>query len=466
MQYPQSKTRPWAHQVRAWQMAYQHRNFMLALDMGAGKSKCAVDFCTGTAAETTLILCPKAVIDVWPKQFRIHSARNVNLITLTKGTVKQKADQVRRAYKMLQMRGTPLVVVVNYESAWRPGLGPDYNSKNKRVDDGALLKINWDLVIADESHRFKSPSSRISKFMFELAERSNSRLCLTGTPMPNAPEEIWAQYRFLDVNVFGTSYYRWRARYCQMGGFERREVVGYRNEEELSRKIASRMLRVTKEECLDLPPTIHEHLEVELGAKAMRIYRELTDELVTLLDAGEITVQNALTKLLRLQQITGGTVGVDNGNTVRVDKAKQDALAELLSDLGPQEPVVVFGRFRADLDAIHEACNATGRTSLELSGRRRELAAWQNGEANVLAIQISSGGLGIDCTRAAYCVYYSLGYSLGDYEQSLARVHRPGQRRPVAYYHIIAKDTVDGQVYEALSSKSNVVRKVLDGMGK
>ena len=79
-------------------------------------------------------------------------------------------------------------------------------------------------------------------------------------------------------------------------------------------------------------------------------------------------------------------------------------------------------------------------------------------------MQIQSGGTGIDLTRAAYCVYLSAGFSLGDYEQSLARVHRPGQERTVFYYHIIARDTVDQRVYDALRDRKQVVEAVLDGI--
>ena len=75
---------------------------------------------------------------------------------------------------------------------------------------------------------------------------------------------------------------------------------------------------------------------------------------------------------------------------------------------------------------MHEAAKRTGRTSSELSGRVNTLPEWQEGKTDVIAVQIQAGGVGIDLTRASYCVYYSVGFSLGDYEQSLARVHRPG----------------------------------------
>jgi SNF2 family DNA or RNA helicase len=123
--------------------------------------------------------------------------------------------------------------------------------------------------------------------------------------------------------------------------------------------------------------------------------------------------------------------------------------------------VVVFARFTSDVRAIHEAAKKAGRISLELSGHRHELERWQAGEGTVIAVQIHAGGLGVDLTRACYAVYFSLGFSLGDYEQSLARLDRYGQTRPVTYYHLQARNSIDARILWALKAKKDVVESVL-----
>jgi SNF2 family DNA or RNA helicase len=123
--------------------------------------------------------------------------------------------------------------------------------------------------------------------------------------------------------------------------------------------------------------------------------------------------------------------------------------------------VVVFCRFRSDLDDVAAAARELGREYAEVSGERKDLERWQAGDAAILGVQMQSGGVGIDCSRAAYAFYYSLGYSLGDYEQSLARLRRPGQTRCVRYYHLVCQGTVDEQVYAALRERRNVVDAVL-----
>ncbi|MFA5378725.1 MAG: helicase-related protein, partial [Dehalococcoidia bacterium] len=113
---------------------------------------------------------------------------------------------------------------------------------------------------------------------------------------------------------------------------------------------------------------------------------------------------------------------------------------------------------------IKAAVEESGRTYAELSGRGNDLQAWQEGKFDVIGVQIQAGGVGISLVRARYCVYYSMGYSLGDYEQSLARVHRPGQKQNVTYIHLVATGTVDEKVYKALQKRKQVIEDLLEGV--
>ena len=214
---------------------------------------------------------------------------------------------------------------------------------------------------------------------------------------------------------------------------------------------------------LDLPPAHHVERPVALNSEAMSFYRDFEDRSVAMLDDGELTAANAMVKLIRLQQITGGVIEDDDGIRHVVDTSKRDDLRELLSSLPPGEPVTVFALFREDLSAIHEACAQADppRSSMELSGERKELVEWQKGGADVLAVQIQSGGTGIDLTRARYCVFYSVGFNDGDYQQATCRNHRPGQDKPVTFFHIVAKDTVDPVVYLSNQKKRSVSAEVL-----
>jgi superfamily II DNA or RNA helicase len=468
---PVTKTEPWTHQLQTYHFARELNGAGIFLDMGCGKSKVAVDLIVNRGHRRTLIIAPLKVLNVWPAQFEIHAGKPIRVVVLGGDTrrqmsVEKKAALAREAIAQSDRDGMPLVIVVNYESAWRSPFGPTYSHDGKQIVAlGLALETEWDCVILDEAHRIKSAGGKASLFMSRLGKRVPYRLALTGTPMPHSPIDVYALYRFLDPSVFGTSKAAFEAEYAVKGGYGGYQILGYRNVEKMNEKIYSIAHRVRSEDVLDLPEFQHIERYCELGSEALRAYRQLEDDFVASLGEEKVTVTNALTKLLRLQQITGGYVPDDNGQTHRVDTAKAELLMDVLEDLDEHEPLVIFARFHDDLNEIHAAVKKTGRTTVELSGRKNELDRWQAGEADVLVTQVNAGKEGIDLTRARYAIYYSLGFSLGDYEQSLKRTHRPGQTRKCIYVHLIATGTVDQKVYRALSEKKSVVEYVLSEMG-
>jgi SNF2 family DNA or RNA helicase len=318
------------------------------------------------------------------------------------------------------------------------------------------------MVICDESHRIKAAGGKASTFCSLLTSRSQKRVCMTGTPMPHGPLDLYGQFRFMDPTVFGTSFSRFRSQYARMGGFSGHEIDEYLNLDLLTLKFKSRSSEaVSADDVLELPG-LHEYDRVvELEPSARRVYQEIEDRFVSDLREGTVTAANILTRLLRLSQCTGGTVRTDDGVDVPVSQAKEEALEEVMDELERDEPIVVFCRFHADLEAVHRAASHGGRQSLELSGSRNELSDWQGGQASVLAVQIQAGGVGIDLTRAHYAVYYSVNYSLGDYDQSRRRLHRPGQTHLVTYVHLAAEQTIDQDIYAALSERRDLVETVL-----
>ncbi|MFR1532566.1 MAG: hypothetical protein ACLSTO_02040 [Bilophila wadsworthia] len=151
---------------------------------------------------------------------------------------------------------------------------------------------------------------------------------------------------------------------------------------------------------IELPEAVHQVVPVEIGPKARRVYTGLATAFYAELDVGEVTVANALVRLLRLQQVTGGHLKLDSGAVEQVDGAKQEALEDLLEGMGP-EPCVVFCRFTSDIGAVKLACASLSLSCCELSGAANQLAEWQAGHHQVIAVQIQSGGAGVDFTRRA-----------------------------------------------------------------
>lgn len=423
----ESGVSPWQHQGAAAKWASDMEAAMLAMDMGTGKSLTAL-LSLGCGPLTPVLLVDGST-----------AARAKRL----------KAEALRCSGQ--KSRG--LCAIVNVDSVWRGDLAK------------AISGIQWDAIIVDESHRIKSPTGKASKWLAKLAiaQPQAKRLCLTGTPIPHSPLDFYGQFRFLNPNVFGPSFVAYRRRYADCDIRFPSKVKRWLRQDELANKTDPYIWRVNIDDVLDLPEAMHEVLPVPLDGKAARYYRDLERDMTAEIEAGTVTVSNALTKLLRLQQATGGYARTDESGTVLIDgmPSKVAVLEDRLSDLSELEPVVVFCRFRTDLNEVAAMARRLGRTYAELSGEANDLAAWQAGNATIIGVQIQSGGAGIDLSRAAYCFYYSLGFSLGEYEQSLARLRRPGQTRCVRYYHLVTEGTVDEQVYGALRERRNVVDAVL-----
>lgn len=476
---PDLRTPMWDHQATAFARAATREGFLLAHDMGTGKSLTAIALLEADRAERVLILCPRNVQGVWPHQLAAHSTRDwhtwAGRVQGSRGPVRhprvpERAAALLAATADAQRLGKPLAAAVNYEAAWRPSMR------------AALESVAWDAVICDESHRLKKPSGKASRLAAELAARTRSRggrvLCLTGTPMPHTPLDMWAQMRVIDGGQrLGQTYRGFCARYAKAeeiripGGRVRTIHTGIRPDmtETFAATVGEVCDRVAAADVLDLPPVTDRRATFALSPPVRRAYDDLERHGIAEAEGGTLTAANAMVLVLRLAQASSGFgVDVDSGRHVtltpgrRPDRAQ--ALADVLYDLPPDEPIVVFCRFIADLEQVAAIAREQGRRYGELSGRRRDgitERSTMSEDIDVLGAQVKSGGVGIDLTRARIGVYYSLDFSLAEHAQSRARLVRPGQERPVTLTHLLAEDSIDWAVLGALRKRQEVVDAVI-----
>jgi len=443
-------TPPWLHQICASAFLRELEAAYLAMEMGTGKTLVAINEILETKAMRSLIVCPKSVIDVWEDEFERHCATPPLLSILTKGTARDKAAQMIRDCRLAEIEQRQVAVIINYDSVWRAPLGDE------------ILNSEWDVVILDEAQRIKTASAKAGKFAYKLRKVAKRRRCLSGTMLPNNRLDAFGQYRFLDPAAFGTNFTRFRARYAIMGGFGDYEVKGWQNEDEYDRILDLFAYRVDKD-VLDLPPETDVDRYCEIEGEAARVYANLEDAFISDVKGGVVTAANALTRLLRLQQITSGFVTTEEGHEAGVGDHKVNLLQEVLGDIDPSETVVVFCRFRHDLSVVQQVAARLGRTWGELSGSQDDLERGRIPEGiQVLGVQVQAGGLGVNLIAARYTILYSVGFSLAEYLQAKARTHRGGQDRPVTYIRLIAKGTVDEKVYQALADKREVVDAIME----
>ena len=303
------RTKPWKHQLAAlrYLMKEEHSSAALPLKMGAGKTKIWIDLINNKGWETTLIVCPFKATRVWTKQFPIHSVDlEISVRNLAELSSKEKVGVMKKDAKSREI-SRKIVYIINYDSIWREPF-------RSYIKD----KVKFDAIICDESHRLKSPSSKVSKFMQILGRRCEHRYIATGTLMAQTPLDVYAQYRFMDPTVFGTNYKSFCSRYTKidiqktmrLGYTVLDEKEPYVNLDELHDKIMSRAFIVDAE--LDLPPTRDIVVEFDLSPKISKIYKEIQDEGAVELSKGTMEINNVLSMVLRLQQLTSGFIQLED----------------------------------------------------------------------------------------------------------------------------------------------------------
>jgi len=283
---------------------------------------------------------------------------------------------------------------VNYESAWRL--------------EKELAAFGADLVIADEGHKLKENRSKQSKGMHNLGDRAKYKLLLTGTIITNREIDVYSQYRYLNPQIFGTSFFAFRNKYFDMLGYGGHTPV-FRKwmTEDFLKRMHSVAYRVTKAECLDLPEITEEVRTVDLEPAALKIYDGIEDDSYTELKDGELSVPNILTKLLRLCQITGGHLPDDDEVMHTVSKAKLEALEDIIdSAMAEDKKLVIMARFVPELDDIQELLEKKKIGYAVVRGgvkdRDREIHRFQyDDDCRVFVGQIAAAGLGITLTAAS-----------------------------------------------------------------
>jgi SNF2 family DNA or RNA helicase len=449
-----TKTPLWEHQKRMVDFALNRPNSgsMLAADMGTGKTLATIAILAARNHKRILVASPISVVPVWGRQIPEHAREPYNVLMLDRGSVKEKAEQAHLALRIAMAqreRGQKLAIIINHESLWRPPF------------DKVALSQMFDCIVLDESARGKSHTGKLGRFLMELSKRYKHKLALTGTPTPHSPLDLFNQFRFIDPNIFGWRHHPFKMRYSVLGGFQNKQIIAYQHTEELNEKFLTAAIRITKEEALDLPEEVPTERICTLEPRAARIYSDLDRQFYAEVEDGSITAANALVKLLRLQQLTSGYLQLDGGGLEEVSEAKAKLLEDILQDIF--QPIVVFTRFTADLETVRDTAERLDRRYGEVSGRRKDLDAGRYPDGvDILGINIQAGGLGIDLTRASTSIFFSCGFSLGDYRQACARLHRPGQVNKVTHIHLIAEGTIDRRVFRAIKNKEDIIKSIFE----
>lgn len=455
------KANPYQQQKIAFNFALQKLEEQgcaaLLMDMGLGKSLTSIAI-TGQLfndkkIERVLVICPTSIIGVWMEEFKKFADFDYCIEAIIGTTMSKRKDKLKLLCHKIGLK----VAIINYEATWRM--------------EKELNIYKPDIIICDESQKIKNPSASQSKTIHRLGVKAKYKIILTGTPVQNSPMDVFSQWKFLDPNIFGLSFYAFRNHYAVMGGYYNHQILRYKNMDELTSKAHSVAYRITKEEALDLPEQIFLNRYCELESTARKIYDTVVKESYAELMDGKITATNVLTKLMRLSQIAGGHVKDDEGRMQVISKSKLNELKDIMEDviIDNKKKLVIFARFIPEIESIKSLAREMDISYSYITGeikteeRSKMCSKFQNDNNIKLFIaQIQTAGLGITLTAADTAVFYSLDFNYANYSQAIARTHRIGQKNTCTYINLIATETVDEKILKALESKQDIAKNIVD----
>jgi SWI/SNF-related matrix-associated actin-dependent regulator 1 of chromatin subfamily A len=422
---------PMDHQKIAIEKLVGNKKFILADDMGVGKSLSAVISSLESGAKKILVICPASLKINWQREIAIYSNRSVYI-------VEGKKFDPNHDF-----------IIINYDI-----LKNFHDLKDK--ENSIILKTKFDLVIMDESHMISNPQSNRTKIVNDISKSIDRVWLLTGTPMTNRPMNYYNLLNLVESPV-ATNWMAYAKRYCNgyqftVGKRKVWNVTGASNLDELRERTQTHILRRLKEEVLDLPEKIITPVYLRLKSKD---YEELMGEYYNWYDKNQeesssLTIQFG--KLMKVRKV------------IAQEKVKSTIeLAENIIEQGKK--VIIFTNFT---DTLQEIYNHFGKSAVYLDGscskhhRQKAVDDFQENEKiKVFVGNLKASGAGITLTAAEAVIMNDLSFVPAEHAQAEDRSHRIGQKNSTSVYYPIFENSIEGAIYDILTRKKKIISTVM-----
>ena len=464
------KTKPYEHQKKGFIFCVKNQSGALLIDCGLGKTFIMLNYIQfllqNNVISKILIIMPLSVIYTWRNEIPKHTdIKESDYEILVKYPIETRKKMLNESRKKIYL--------LNYDCV--------ADMQNE------IVNKNFDMIVCDESTMIKSIKAGRTKSMLELVEGIGKiktgdkvehkrigkpikyRWALTGTPISQRVTDIYTQIKLVAPNEFKESFWAFRNRYCRLGGFKGYEIVGLQNIDELEKRIAKCAIVFKKEDCLDLPEKSYQTKSIELSTEQKKHYKELVENLVTMMGQSKVEATIIIAQMTKLSQITSGFMVDTEGKTIRIkDNAKIKVLLETLDELSGK--TIIWARFKEDVKLISEHLQPntfvtfTGETSEK--DRETALTSFKDNPIVNILIITSAGGYGLNLAHASNLIYYSHEFSVEKRQQSEDRCHRIGTTGTVTIISLVGTDTIDEYVVECCQQKRDVAEGILNNINR
>lgn len=448
---------PFKHQVTGLNGALANLRYGLFDEPGCGKTlpAQALGIYYVHFGNKVLVLMPPVLL----RQFRtsfFHTFQGIDAhvsIHILDEPPKKRED----LYKKWDNTGWPQFMLMTYQMFLK--------------EDEAMQKAGYNVLICDEAHALKNPSSKshkkVARFIGSEKDAKAALLLMTGTPAPNTLTDLYGIIRLLNPSKYSSmkSFERTHCIYVQEGDWLK--LVGYRNKDMLSINLYSRARRVRKDDVFSREKPVIQEIPVELHEPHRKLYEQLVRDRILELDGGLVTALNAQSLRMKLLRMAANPEYF-TGKTVK--NSVMEEVDQLLDTLGAEhkEKVILFAHFQSTVEALADRYKHLNPAVIYggTKDREAEREKFLEDETCRLAImQPKSGGVGLNFQHVCrYVIFVEPTSVPGDFKQASERVDRPGQKHVVGIYVLRVLGTssprlIDNMLQKERDSKSVMLDK-------
>ena len=434
-----------------------HPEAMLILEMGLGKSVSAITAILDLMFDSfevskVLVIAPLRVAKtVWPEERELWEHANFLKMSVIVGSAKQREAA---------MRIPADIYVINRENVkWLV----DYLEKRR---------IPWpfDMVVIDELSSFKNHQSQRWKALRKVRPQIKRLVGLTGTPASNGLLDLWAETFLVDKGVrLGRFIGRYREAYFKPSGMNPYTGVVYNYvpipgaEEAIYSKISDITVSMKALDYLDMPEQVMVNHYVDMEPSERKMYEDMKKELLVEVDGEEIDAANAAVLSGKLLQMANGAIYNADRQMRIIHNRKLEMLGDLIEEANGQNVLVAYW-YQHDHERIWKYLTDLGYKPRDLKSDQ-DISDWNAGKIQVGLISPASAGHGLNIQKGGHIlIWFSLIWSLELYQQTNARLWRQGQKEVVTIHHIVTRDTVDGDVLDALKHKDTTQQNLISAV--
>ena len=469
-------TKPYKHQMEGVIYGLEHESFLLGDDQGLGKTKEIIDIAIcrkqTDGLKHCLIICGiNGNKYNWADEVKIHS-REDSWILGTRFTKRPPIKMIEGSTKdkMEDLNNIPhqFFWITNIETL-RGGSFKEKQGRRTVIRFPIAEKIQElcdrgiiGMIAFDEAHKAKNPDSQQGKALLSI-DCKGPKIPMSGTFVLNNPLDLYLPLRWAGFETH--SFYAYKQHYCKMGGFGGKEIVGYKNLDELRSMVSKVILRRVKGDVLDLPPKVHTIEWVDAYPEQKSLYKDVRDQVRDNIDKVKVH-PDPLSEMLRLRQVTGYP-GILSSTVTK--SAKMDRMEELVEDeVAVGGKAIIFSNWSEMTNVIrhklkkYNPAYITGEVGSVQ--RMEEKDRFQNDpNCKVMIGTIGALGTGFTLTAAQLVIFVDEPWNRGIKDQAEDRAHRIGTRGTVRVVTILTRDTVDEGVYNLVQKKGKMADLLVDG---